>query len=267
MHGNAPKAGEAQARADRWKSGMRVVFLTGAGMSAESGVPTFRDALTGLWARFDAEQLATEGAFRRDPALVWGWYRWRAALVQRVAPNAGHGGIAAIADHCPVQVITQNVDDLHERAGSRDVVNLHGSLFATRCLDCGAQAGGTPDPILRDARAVPADGGHEAPPRCTRCSGALRPGVVWFGEALPAHAWNRAVDTVAACELLVLVGTSGLVHPAASLPALARDAGVRVLEINPTDTALTPLAHAAWRSTASAGIVRLTHRLAAGEVP
>ncbi len=246
---------------------MRIGFLTGAGMSAESGVPTFRDALTGLWARFDAEQLATEAAFRRDPALVWGWYRWRAALVQRVQPNPGHAGIAALADEHDVQVVTQNVDDLHERAGSYDAVHLHGSLFATRCIDCGAAAQGEPDPILRDAACIPADGGRETPPRCAQCNGTLRPGVVWFGEALPVRAWDRAVAAITDCDLLAVVGTSGLVHPAASLPALARDAGVRVLEINPVETPLTPLAHAAWRMTASHGVARLAAALRGGELP
>lgn len=236
-------------------------------MSAESGVPTFRDALTGLWSRFDAEQLATETAFRRDPALVWGWYRWRAALVRRVAPNAGHHGIAALARTHEVHVVTQNVDDLHERAGSQGVAHLHGSLFTTRCIDCGAASGGEPDVILRDAATVPPEDGHEAPPRCTRCGGALRPGVVWFGEPLPSPAWEHAVAAVRGCDLLVVVGTSGLVHPAAALPAQARAAGVRVLEINPVETPLTPLAHASWRATASAGIARLVSTLAAGELP
>jgi NAD-dependent deacetylase len=246
---------------------VRLAFLTGAGMSAESGVPTFRDALTGLWSRFDAEQLATEAAFRRDPALVWGWYRWRAALVQRVQPNPGHRAIAALADDHAVRVVTQNVDDLHERAGMPGVVHLHGSLFATRCIHCGVHADGTPDPILRDAALIPADGGHEAPPRCAHCAGALRPGVVWFGEALPARPWDQAVAAITACELLVVVGTSGLVHPAAALPAMARDADVRVLEINPVATPLTAIAHASWRTTASTGLARLADDLAASRLP
>lgn len=242
---------------------MRIAFLTGAGMSAESGVPTFRDALTGLWARFDAEQLATEAAFRRDPALVWGWYRWRAALVRRVAPNAGHTGIAALAMEHDVAVVTQNVDDLHERAGSRDVAHLHGSLFASRCIDCGGTAGdGEHDPILRDAHAVPDEGGHEDPPRCAACGGAIRPGVVWFGEALPDAAWNAAIDAIERSELVVVVGTSGLVHPAASLPRMARDAGKRVVEINPRPTAITPLADEHFACGAGVGIARMERELA-----
>lgn len=246
---------------------MRLVVLSGAGMSAESGIATFRDALTGLWSRFDAAQLATEAAFRRDPALVWGWYRWRAAQVARASPNAGHAGIAALSSSHDVRVVTQNVDDLHERAGSRDVVHLHGSLFATRCIDCGAPTAAIPDPLLPSAGPGPAGGAREAPPACAHCRGMLRPGVVWFGEALPPAAWAQAADAAAGCDLLVVVGTSGLVHPAAALPALARDAGARVLEINPVETAVTATAHVCWRATASDGVARLRALLDGGGAP
>ena len=242
---------------------MRIAFLTGAGMSAESGVPTFRDALTGLWARFDPERLATEAAFRDDPALVWGWYRWRAALVSRAQPNDGHLGIAHLQDRHQVRVVTQNVDDLHERAGSQDAVHLHGSLFASRCIGCGLRA--DPEPIVQRMEAVPVGGGSEAPPRCAGCGDAIRPGVVWFGEALPEAAWNAAIEAIADCELLVVVGTSGLVHPAAALPAHAREMGRRVLEINPTETPIAEVAHASWREPAGAGIARLERMLAAGD--
>ena len=237
---------------------MRIVFLTGAGMSAESGVPTFRDALTGLWARFDPMELATEAAFRRDPALVWGWYRWRGARVRDAQPHAGHSAIAALADagH-QVSVVTQNVDDLHERAGSRGVVHLHGSLFASRCIDCATTR--DPDPILDGIAGIdPAgDGAREAPHACPACGGMFRPGVVWFGEALPAGAWQRAVAAVEDCDLLVVVGTSGLVHPAASLPGHARQAGARVVEINPTATAISADAHEHLRLPASTGLQAL----------
>ena len=241
---------------------MRIAFLTGAGMSAESGIPTFRDALTGLRARFDAEQLATEAAFRRDPSLVWGWYRWRAATVLRAEPNAGHLGIAALQDAHEVAVVTQNVDDLHERAGSREVTHLHGSLFASRCLDCGK--GAQPDPILDRLAVHGGEGGREPPPACTACGGMLRPGVVWFGEALPAREWHAAEHTIERCECLVVIGTSGLVQPAASLPALARDAGRRVIEINPRPSAITPQANEHWPLGAAAGMQRL-HAALAGE--
>ncbi len=239
---------------------MRIAFLTGAGMSAESGVPTFRDALTGLWARFDPAGLATPEAFRRDPALCWGWYRWRAALVRRARPNAGHLAIAGLAGRGhEVTVVTQNVDDLHERAGSRDVVHLHGSLFATRCFDCGRPA--VPDPILEGLDAIGGEGAREAPPACVACGGPCRPGVVWFGEPLPADAWERACEALAACELLVVVGTSGLVQPAASLPRLAREAGARVVEINPVESAVSALAHESLRMGAGEGMRVLAERL------
>ncbi len=145
-----------------------IVFLTGAGMSAESGIPTFRDALTGLWSRFDAERLATAAAFRRDPAMVWGWYRWRAARVMQAQPHAGHRAIAALeAPGHRVEVISQHVDDLHERAGSTGVVHLHGELLRSRCIDCGA--GEHPDPIVRPP-APPAAGAREEPPRALRAA-------------------------------------------------------------------------------------------------
>ena len=238
---------------------MQIVFLTGAGMSAESGVPTFRDALTGLWARHDPMQLATPEAYRGDPALCWGWYRWRASRVRRAQPNAGHAGIVELArrGHA-VQVVTQNVDDLHERAGSEGVIHLHGSLFASRCLDCGRPA--RPDPMLCDGD-VPEDGAREAPPACAHCGGAIRPGVVWFGEALPASAWEAAIAAVDACDWLVVVGTSGLVHPAAALPQLARQAGAHVLEINPVDSAVSDCAHERLRMGAGDGLRALLARL------
>ncbi|ATD68453.1 NAD-dependent deacylase [Luteimonas chenhongjianii] len=241
---------------------MRIVVLSGAGISAASGVPTFRDALTGLWARFDPERLATEAAFRADPALVWGWYRWRAAMVAAAAPNAAHADVAALADdgHA-LTVVTQNVDDLHERGGARDVLHLHGRLLASRCIDCGARA--TPDPILL-APASPAGGQRETPPSCDRCGAAFRPDVVWFGEALPVDAWEAASRAIEACDLLVVVGTSSLVWPAAGLPDRALRLGTPVLEINPQPTPLSPRATAHWALTATAGMAQLRARLSAG---
>ena len=167
----------------------KIVVMTGAGMSAESGIPTFRDAKSGLWAQFDPEQLATSNAFRKDKALVWGWYRWRTALVEQAQPHAGHAGVAELGRLKPgLVVVTQNVDDLHERAGSSEVVHLHGSLFAPRCLACGRPR---PHESLPSSVAL----GPElrvAPPACGHCGGPIRPGVVWFGESLPSPAWHRA---------------------------------------------------------------------------
>ena len=239
---------------------MRITAVTGAGISAESGIATFRDAQTGLWARFDAQQLATPGAFADDPALVWGWYRWRAAAVLRAEPNAGHLGLARLEDagH-EVTVVTQNVDDLHERAGSSRVLHLHGSLFASRCADCGAAP--ADEPLRLRPHPVPAEGGREEPPACPACNGRLRPGVVWFGEGLPEEPWRAAAAAVSGCDLLLVIGTSGLVHPAAALPLAAMEAGIPVLEINPQPTPLSGQVDASWRLPASAGVARLLARL------
>ena len=238
---------------------MRLVVLSGAGISAESGIPTFRDALTGLWARFDAERLATEDAFRADPALVWGWYRWRAAMVAAATPNAAHVDVAALADdgHA-LTVITQNVDNLHERGGARDVLHLHGRLLASRCIGCGARV--IPDPILAPPL-PPAGGTREAPPACAACGAAFRPDVVWFGEALPVDAWDAAEAAVDACDLLVVVGISSLVWPAAGLPERALRAGTPVLDINPQATPLSSRATAHWSLTATTGMAQLRARL------
>jgi NAD-dependent deacetylase len=222
----------------RLRAAGRVVVFTGAGISTESGVPTFRDALTGLWARFDAQALATPEAFGADPELVWGWYEWRRAAVERVAPNPGHLAVAAIEAHAgQTTVITQNVDDLHERAGSKSPIHLHGSLFAPRCAQCAASApppGGPAD--------EPAAGRRLAPPRCTACGGPVRPGVVWFGEALPEDALADAVRAAADCDLLLTVGTSGLVYPAAEIPQVAARFGAPVIQINPQPTPMDPIA-------------------------
>lgn len=209
-----------------------LVVFTGAGVSRESGIPTFRDAQTGLWAHYDAEQLATPEAFAADPDLVWGWYAWRQALVLGCEPNAGHRAIAALQDCVPkLSVITQNVDGLHQRAGSRDVIELHGSLFQPRCAICAHDA---PSAVLQSGEKIPQ---RLPPPRCPECQGPIRPGVVWFGEMLPEIPWQRAAEAVQACDLLLCVGTSALVYPAAALPMLAAQQGT-VVQINPEPTAL-----------------------------
>ncbi|MGY0634123.1 SIR2 family NAD-dependent protein deacylase [Luteimonas sp. A478] len=240
---------------------MRIAVLSGAGMSAESGISTFRDAQAGLWARFDPQQLATPGAFNDDPALVWGWYRWRAASVLRAQPNDGHLGLARLEQlgH-DVTVITQNVDDLHERGGSRRVLHLHGSLFASRCIDCGAAPAS--EPLRERLHTVPADGGREDPPACIPCGERLRPGVVWFGEGLPETPWQAAMEAVSACDLLLVIGTSALVYPAAALPLAAIEDGTPVLEINPQPTPLSSRVDASWRLPASAGVGQLLERFA-----
>jgi len=211
-----------------------VVVFTGAGVSAESAIPTFRDALTGLWERFNPEDLATPGAFRKDKELVWGWYEWRRMKVLRSLPNPAHVAIAELARHVPqLTVVTQNVDDLHERAGSTDVVHLHGSLHAPRCLACGR-----PHVLPPGVPEEPEGGRRLCPPSCDQCGGPVRPGVVWFGEELPQRDLHRAFAAAHECDLMFAVGTSGVVQPAARIPALARQAGARVVQVNPTSTPL-----------------------------
>jgi len=234
----------------RIRAATRIVVLSGAGMSAESGVPTFREAAGGLWSAYDPAELATPAAWDRDPALVWGWYLWRMARVRAAAPNAGHRALAEAAARRALRVVTQNVDDLHERAGSRDVVHLHGELFAHRCSSCGHAAGGiaiAPDTTPRCVE----------PPRCTQCGGRVRPGVVWFGEALPDAALREATAAASGCDLLLVVGTSGLVHPAAGLPALAARAGAVLVEVNPQPSALSPRMHACVRAGAATALPAL----------
>jgi len=231
------------------RAARHVVVFTGAGVSAESGIATFRDALTGLWSRFDPAQLATAEAFERDPALVWGWYEWRRALVVRAAPNAAHHAIGAMAANVPkLTVVTQNVDDLHERAGSRPL-RLHGSLFAPRCFDCGREAKASPAMAAREERIEP--------PRCTGCGGRIRPGVVWFGEALPPEVTAAAFAAAVDCDVLVSVGTSSVVYPAADLPHVAARSGAVVIQVNPQPTPLDGMATFNLRGAAGTVLPRL----------
>lgn len=220
------------AMLERLRSARHVAILTGAGVSAESGIATFRDKLSGLWKRYDPSELATPDAFERDAALVWGWYEWRRMGVLRAQPNAAHRAIAAASALVPrLTLITQNVDDLHERAGSQQVCHLHGELAQPYCQTCR-----TP---FRLPDAIPdlPDGGRPIePPRCVSCGGRVRPGVVWFGESLPPDAWQTAKAAARDCAVLLVVGTSALVQPAASLEPLARDAGAITIQVNPNAT-------------------------------
>ncbi|WJN50025.1 MULTISPECIES: SIR2 family NAD-dependent protein deacylase [Pseudomonas] len=206
-----------------------VVVFTGAGVSAESGIPTFRDALTGLWSRFDPAQLATAEAFRADPSLCWGWYESRRLKVLQAKPNVAHMAIAELAKHVPrLTVVTQNVDDLHERAGSLDVIHLHGSLHSPRCIDCG-----NPYEAAIPPGGVSDENCRLEPPRCGACNGHIRPGVVWFGEMLPEDAWSAGLGAAEECDLFFSIGTSGVVFPAAELPLRALGAGASVIHVNP----------------------------------
>jgi len=200
------------------------VVLTGAGISAESGVPTFRGA-GGFWKQFRAEDLATPQAFHRDPKLVWEWYDWRRQMLKDVKPNAGHAFIARWQMRQPeVVLITQNVDGLHDRAGSRNILKLHGDIWMVRCTVCGRETRNEQAPF------------DEIPPSCPDCAGLLRPGIVWFGESLPTGIWERAQDAVDDSDLLLVVGTSAVVYPAAGLVPSARAHGARVIEVNLEET-------------------------------
>jgi len=236
-----------------------ICVLTGAGMSAESGIPTFRDALAGLWARFDPMQLASEEGFRADPALVWNWYAERRAGVRSAEPNAGHRALAAFAQRHPgrLTVVTQNVDDLHQRAGNTGTIRLHGDILADRWLDdCPRGRHGN---ACDTGRAAPG-----TPPACAECGNRVRPGVVWFGEALPLAALQAAEVAAADGALMLVVGTSGAVWPAAGLAARARRAGAFVAILNPRPSEIDDDAHAVLRGTAAELLPRLLDDISAG---
>lgn len=231
----------------------RVAVLTGAGMSAESGIPTFRDAMTGLWSHFDPQELASEEGYRADPPRVWRWYAERREGVRRAQPNAGHRALAAWSRRHPARmaVITQNVDDLHQRAGQAEVIRLHGDILADRwsqpCPRAATRAGAC-DPAF-------AEGGP--PPCCAECGNLARPAVVWFGEMLPAAALQRAEALAAQCDLMLVVGTSGSVWPAAGLASQARRHGAQVVIVNPAPSEIDTVAHAVLRGTAAQLLPRL----------
>jgi NAD-dependent deacetylase len=202
--------------------------LTGAGISAESGIPTFRGT-AGLWKQFRPEDLATPQAFARDPALVWQWYDWRRGLIAKAQPNPGHFALAELARTVQrFTLITQNVDGLHQQAGNSFVRELHGSIWQVRCTKCGVE---------RTNRSVPI----EVPPRCLACGAVARPGVVWFGEMLPAHVWQEAEQATKSCDLFLVIGTSAAVFPAAGLVPLAKSSLATVIEINLEATAMSGL--------------------------
>jgi NAD-dependent deacetylase len=237
--------GEPVAIPDRLAAALRsarhVVALTGAGVSAESGVPTFRDAQTGLWAKFRPEDLATPEAFRRDPAMVWDWYAFRREAVARVEPNPGHVALARLAARVPrLTLVTQNVDGLHRRAGSPAVIELHGNILATRCLECDKPQ----DP----------SGVAGSPPPCECGRSVQRPDVVWFGENLPRSALDAAMEATDDCDVFLSIGTSTVVYPAAELPFRAARRGALVVEINPDPTPLSQTADIVLRHSSGAAL-------------
>jgi len=216
----------------------RVAVLTGAGVSQESGLRTFRDAQIGLWAQYRPEDLATPEAFARDPKLVWDWYAMRREKVRTVEPNPGHLALVEMEKHLPVfTLITQNVDGLHRKAGSVNVLELHGSLERVKCSECGEQA-------------TAWDESCPGVPKCSRCGGLLRPDVVWFGESLPKKELEAAVEAARHCAVFFSIGTSGLVQPAASLAHAARNKGALIVEINAEPTPLTEKVDFFWQGKA-----------------
>jgi NAD-dependent deacetylase len=212
----------------------RIVCFSGAGISVESGIPTYREKLTGFWARHNPQHLETAKAFRENPSLVWGWYLWRRQQVSLAQPNAAHLALHEMAGSIrSVSIITQNVDDLHERAGSVDVLHLHGSLSTPKCFACHR-----PELMMQNQSAIVEEGVLIAPPRCIRCNGKLRPGLVWYGEDLLPGVWKSAVSLVKSCDVLISVGTSGIVTPAADLPDIALASGAIVIHVNTVDVGM-----------------------------
>lgn len=224
------------------RSATRIVASTGAGISAESGLSTFRDAQTGLWAKYRPEDLATPQAFQRNPRMVWEWYEWRRSSVATVEPNPGHAALARIEAARPdFLLVTQNVDGLHAKAGSRNLVELHGNIRRTVCFDHRHPA----------ENWAPTD---DPPPLCPQCGSRLRPDVVWFGEALPQEPLKRAQQESAQCDLFLSIGTSTTVYPAAELPFIAGSNGATVVEVNPGTTPLSKLADFVVREKAGVAL-------------
>lgn len=227
-----------------------VVALTGAGISVESGIPTFRGS-GGLWRNYSPEKLATPEAFAENPRLVWEWYDWRRSVIRKAEPNAGHRALAELErqkaggsrPQGSFTLATQNVDGLHDRAGSRNVVKLHGDIWTLRCVGCGA--------VERNEQ-VPLE---DLPPRCA-CGALLRPGVVWFGEPLPPKEWERALEASERAQVFLVVGTSAVVYPAAGLAEVAREAGAKLAIVNAEPTPLDRLAEWVLRGHAGALLPR-----------
>ena len=224
-------------------SASRVAVLTGSGISAESGIPTFRDAQTGYWARFDPHELASPTAYEKDPLLVWRWYAERFATCTGAQPNAAHAALARLEGSHSLTLVTQNVDRLHQRAGSGRVLELHGNIVTARCEAC------------RHVQELVA--GFALPPVCERCGSRMRPNVVWFGEALPRAVLEEAASAFGRCDVALVVGTSSVVEPAASLGRIAKAHGAVLIEVNPDVTPLSRHADLRVAATAVKGLAAL----------
>lgn len=227
-----------------------IEVFTGAGMSADSGIDTYRDAVTGVWERVDPQAMASISAWAKDPEPMWAWYLWRMQIAARAEPNAGHRAIAewaALPGVDRIHVTTQNIDNLHERGGAAEVTHLHGSLFDFRCTICSRPWRGEVAELVEPVARL-------TPPDCPACGNLIRPGVVWFGEALPQQEWVQAEDRMNQADLVVIIGTSGVVQPAASLPMLAHQLGTPILEISPAASELSRMATLSWRATAATAL-------------
>lgn len=210
-------------------SAKKIVALTGAGISAESGIPTFREAQTGLWSKYDPQDLATPQAFKKNPKLVWDWYSWRRELISKSHPNPGHYALVELEKQTQsFTLITQNIDNLHSKAGSKNIVELHGNIFRTKCS-------------IENTLVNKWDQPRSSPPRCPNCRGYLRPDVVWFNENLDPKILQAAVKAAENCDVFLSIGTSSLVYPAANLPIIASHNDCTLIEINPSSTPITSL--------------------------
>ena len=246
-----PDAGRTLAvrhLASQIKRARRLTIMTGAGVSAASGIPTFRGP-GGVWRTYRAEELATPQGFARDPKLVWEWYDWRRSAIAEAEANAGHRALAEIERRVPqFTLVTQNVDGLHDRAGSRNLLKVHGDIWTVRCTLCERER--------RDLRPRI----EPLPPLCS-CGAMERPGVVWFGEGLPEDVWEEAVRATKASDLFLVIGTSAVVHPAAGLVNLAKSSGAKVVEINVDDTPVSSTVDVCWRASAAAALPALLANL------
>lgn len=238
---------------ERLRKAKTMAVLTGAGISAESGIPTFRSAQTGLWRNYDPTELATPQAFMRNPGLVWKWYSYRRKLANEAEPNNAHYALVDLEQHYPhFTLITQNVDGLHWRAGSRNMLELHGNISRVRCFDCAMYA----DVWEEDE--------EKNPPVCAACGGFLRPDVLWFGEGLPSRELALAYQAAQSCDVFLCIGTSAMVQPAASLPLMALRKGALVIEINLEDTALSDMVHYSLHGSAGILLPQLAEMILAG---
>jgi NAD-dependent deacetylase len=235
-----------EAVSDQIRDAKKIVFVTGAGISQESGIPTFRGK-DGYWKKYDPMQLATIDAFYQNPKLVWEWYEDRRKNILVAHPNNGHLAISNLAEYKEVVVLTQNIDGLHQRAGSKQVLELHGSIIRIKCTVCDFK-----DDITGSF--------DELPPKC-KCGKILRPDVVWFGEALPSDIWHDAINHAKSCDAMIIVGTSLAVSPANTLPIFAKQNGATLIEVNPEQTAMSENLDLSLRETATNALPRLVSLL------